>query len=54
MSTRSADKALLDHWREWEFVLWKAGMLAGLIFAFYCHERQFVELGEVMLRPSGD
>ena len=40
---------LLDHWREWQFVLWKAGMLVGMIFAFYCYERQLVGLGERML-----
>jgi len=42
---------LLDHWREWQFVFWKAGMLVAMIFAFYCYERQFVGLGETVLRP---
>jgi len=41
---------LLDHWREWQFVSWKAGMLVGMIFAFYCYERQLVGLGERMLK----
>ena len=45
---------LLDHWREWQFVSWKAGMLVGMIFAFYCYERQFVGLGERMLKPPND
>jgi len=45
---------LLDHWREWQFVFWKAGMLFGIIFAFYCYERQFVGLGEAMLKPIND
>ena len=45
---------LLDRWHELQFVLWKAGMLVGMIFAFYCYERQLVGLGETMLKPLDD
>ena len=42
---------LLDRWHELQFVLWKAGMLVGMIFAFYCYKSQLVWLGERMLKP---
>ena len=44
----------LDRWHELQFVLWKAAMLVGMIFAFYCYERQLVGLGERMLKPSNN
>ena len=45
---------LLDRWHQLQFVLWKAAMLVGMIFAFYCYERQLVGLGERMLDPSNN
>lgn len=45
---------LLDHWHEWQFVFWKAGMLIAMIFAFYCYKRQLVGLGETMLKPTDE
>ena len=45
---------LLDRWHELQFVLWKAGMLVGMIFASYCYERQLVGLGERMLKPPNN
>jgi hypothetical protein len=48
-----ATVAMFDHWRRSEFILWKLGLLASALFAFFCYKRQLASVGDALLEtPS--
>jgi len=45
-----ATVAMFDHWKRSEFILWKLGLLAVAIFAFFCYKRQLASVGDALLQ----